>query len=159
LAKLKPENALLDVPVLAVVFAGAGVPKLNDGTDDGVELAGGTAGALPPNEKPVDEAGAPKDIAGPADGADGPELPKLNCGAAAAGAAVGVPACFTRDQQLVYRENSRLLTAPLRFGIPRILQTLISLQLIGNPTSDLLPCRNHFFGCIPRYIVLLQACG
>lgn len=99
MAKLKPENALLDAPVLAAVFAGAGAPKLNDGTAGVGAFAGGAAGALPPNEKPVDEAGAPKrDVAGPADDTDELGLPKLNDGpaaAAAAGAAAGVPACYT----------------------------------------------------------------
>lgn len=115
--KLNPWEALLEVPVLVAVFAEAAVPNPNnEGCAGAAEPARGAAGVLLPNEKP-DEAGAPKLIAGAADPLG---CPKLN---ADADGAAGVAACFTLDQYLVKKGILGLLTAPLRFGIPRILET------------------------------------
>ena len=117
LPKLNPEKAPPDVPVLAPVFAGALTPKLN--VDFGAADSSDTvADGLLPNEK-LDEAGAPKLIAGAADALDWPN-PKVGAG----GAVADDPVCQELAQLLQYQCVPAVLTAPLRFGIPRILQTL-----------------------------------
>lgn len=116
LPKLNPEKAPPEVSVPAPVFAGAVVPKLN--ADFGAaESPDAVADELLPNEK-LDGAGAPKLIAGAGVALDWP-----NPNDGAVGAATGIPVCQVLAQPLQHECVPALLTAPLRFGIPRILQT------------------------------------